>query len=87
MKQAIKLIRNNRRTISLEITPSGQVLVRAPKHMSEREIQRFVEEKSSWLAKHLQKRKEDMDSLQGELEFQLSADDGTAGGAGLRCGS
>lgn len=69
MKQNIKLIRSDRRTISLEITPSGQVLVRAPKHMSEKEIQRFIDEKSSWLSKHLQKRKEDMDSLQAEGRF------------------
>lgn len=65
----IKLIRSNRRTISLEITPSGQVLVRAPRQMSEAEIHKFVEEKSSWLTKHLQKREEDMDSLHTEGEF------------------
>ena len=35
MKQTIKLIRSDRRTISLEITPSGQVLVRAPRRMPE----------------------------------------------------
>ncbi len=69
MKQTIKLIRSNRRTISLEITPSGQVLVRAPRYMSEAEVQRFVEEKSSWLAKHLQRKEEDMDSLQTEGRF------------------
>lgn len=69
MNQTIKLIRSNRRTVSLEITPSGQVLVRAPRHISEAEIQRFVEEKSSWLAKHLQRKEEDMDSLQAEGRF------------------
>lgn len=65
----LKLIRSNRRTISLEITPSGQVLVRAPRNMAEAEIQGFVEEKSSWLAKHLKRREEDMDSLQAEGRF------------------
>lgn len=69
MNQTIKLIHSNRRTISLEITPSGQVLVRAPKHISEAEIQRFVEEKSLWLAKHLQRKEEDMDSLRAEGRF------------------
>lgn len=69
MKQTIKLIRSNRKTISLEITPSGQVLVRAPRHMPEAEIRKFVEEKSSWLAKHLQKHQEAMASLQAEGTF------------------
>lgn len=68
-QEIIKLIRSDRRTISLEITPSGQVLLRAPRHMSEVEIQRFVEEKSSWLAKHLQRKEEDMDSLRAEGRF------------------
>ena len=69
MVQNIKLIRSDRRTISLEITPAGQVVVRAPRHMSEAEIRRFVDSKSSWLAKYLQKRLEDVDSLQTEGSF------------------
>lgn len=69
MKQTIKLIRSNRKTISLEITPSGQVQVRAPRHMSEAEIRKFVEEKSSWLANHLQKQQEAMASLRAEGRF------------------
>lgn len=68
-REVIKVIRSNRRTISLEITSVGDVLVRAPRHMSETEIRAFVESKSSWLAKHLQKQEEDRDSLQAEGVF------------------
>ena len=63
-REDVKIIRSNRRTISLEITPAGQVLVRAPRRMSELEIHVFVESKSSWLTKHLQKKEKDMESLQ-----------------------
>lgn len=66
MKQTIKVIRSKRKTISLEITSAGKVLVRAPRYMSEDEIQRFIESKSAWLAKHLQKYEEDTDALQTE---------------------
>lgn len=69
MKQTIKVIRSARRTISLEITPSGQVLVRAPRYMSETEIRKFIEAKSSWLEKHLQKQEEDLGSVQAEGRF------------------
>ena len=55
-RKDVKIIRSNRRTISLEITPKGEVLVRAPRYMAEAEIRAFVESKSSWLAKHLQKK-------------------------------
>ena len=69
MKQTIKLIRCNRRTISLEITQTGQVVVRAPLHMPETEIHTFVKSKSSWLEKHLQKKDQDVESLQEEGVF------------------
>lgn len=60
----IHLIRSNRRTISLEITSSKQVIVRAPWHMSESEIERFVKEKERWLTKHLQKQIETEQEVQ-----------------------
>lgn len=69
MNTTITILRSDRTTISLEITRKGQILVRAPRYMPEAEIQRFVEEKSSWLTKHLQKREEEMDSLHVEGKF------------------
>ena len=69
MKLAIKLIRSKRRTISLEIIPTGQVLVRVPKYMSEAEIHAFLESKSSWLSKHLQRKEKDKELLQEEGKF------------------
>ena len=68
-RETIKIIRSNRRTISLEITTAGEVLVRAPRQMSEMEIRAFVASKSAWLEKHLQKHFEDVDSLQAEGSF------------------
>ena len=68
-REDFEIIRSNRRTISLEITLVGQVLVRAPRRMSESEIRAFVESKSTWLNKHLQKKEKDMESLQEEGYF------------------
>ena len=65
-KLTIQIIRSARRSISLEITPAGEVLVRAPRRMPEAEIRRFVEEKSSWLKRHLAKREENKVLLQAE---------------------
>ena len=50
----LKIIYSSRRTISLELKP-GVLLVRAPKGMPRREIHAFVEEKRSWIEKHLAK--------------------------------
>lgn len=49
------LIRSARKTLSLQITPDGVLIVRAPKRMPKREIDAFLESKRSWVEKHLAK--------------------------------
>lgn len=44
-----RVIRSSRRTVSLQIIPGGEVLVRCPKRMSNGDIRRFVESKSGWI--------------------------------------
>lgn len=68
-REDVKIIRSNRRTLSLEITPVGEVLVRAPWLISEAQIYSFVESKSTWLSEQLQKKEKDMESLQEEGFF------------------
>ena len=50
-----RIIRSSRRTVSLQIIPGGEVLVRCPKRMSNGDIRRFVESKSGWIEKHLER--------------------------------
>ena len=50
-----RVIRSSRRTFSLQIVPGGEVLVRCPRWMSNGDIRRFVESKSGWIEKHLEK--------------------------------
>ena len=49
------IIRSSRKTVSLQITPDGEVLVRCPNRMAKREIDRFVQSKADWIEAHLQK--------------------------------
>lgn len=69
MRIDIKLIRSNRKSIAIEITSTGQVIVRAPRYMPESEIRQFVESKSAWLEKHLEKHGKNKDVLQAEGKF------------------
>ena len=68
-KISYELIRSKRKTMSLIIKPDGQVIVRAPLRLSETKIHKFVEEKSDWIEKHLEKiqsrneRKEQVEKL------------------------
>ena len=52
---AIRIIRCSRRTLSLQVKNDGQVIVRAPKHVTLQEIAAFVRKNSAWLHKHLEK--------------------------------
>ena len=53
MKFQYTLIRSARKTIAIQIHPDGSIIVRAPLKMPVKDIRRFVEEKSAWIAKHL----------------------------------
>lgn len=48
-----ELIRSDRRTVALEITRDGRVLVRAPRQMPQTQIDAFFAAHQSWLQTHL----------------------------------
>lgn len=47
------LLRSDRKTISVRITPELNILVRAPRRMPKRDIDAFLLEKKDWIEKHL----------------------------------
>ena len=55
MFQPDEIIRSNRKTISVCITPLGKITVRAPLRCNEERIFAFLRKKEGWIAKHLQK--------------------------------
>ena len=64
------LIRSRRKTLSIEITPRGELLVRAPARMPRREIQYFLESRRDWITAHLAKLEPAPEPLSAaELQF------------------
>ena len=55
MFQPDEIIRSNRKTISVCITPLGKITVRAPLRCNEERIFAFLREKEGWIAKHFRK--------------------------------
>ena len=55
MIQPDEIIRSNRKTISVCISPLGKITVRATLRCNEERIFAFLRAKEGWLAKHLQK--------------------------------
>lgn len=50
--QISRIIRSNRKSISLEITPEGKLIVRAPHKVSDAQIKAIVAQKAGWVIKH-----------------------------------
>ncbi len=46
-----QIIRSNRKTFALEITPDGRLIVRAPNAATRAQVQAVVNQKASWIAK------------------------------------
>lgn len=56
MNISYRIIRSSRKTIAIQIKPDGQVVVRCPKRMRERDVRAYVDSKSGWIEKHLANR-------------------------------
>ena len=50
-----RLVRSDRRSLSLSVERDGSVLVRAPRRMPEEDIERFVRSHASWIRTHREK--------------------------------
>ena len=53
-----ELIRSGRRTLSLEVTRDGRVVVRAPMRLAVKRINEFVMQHEEWVAQHLAAQRE-----------------------------
>ena len=51
----VRVERRRRKTLGIRITETGEILVRAPLRMPEREIRQMLESKRSWIEKTLEK--------------------------------
>ena len=54
---AYQVIRSARKTIAIQISADGNVVVRAPRQMGAAAIEAFVQSKTGWIEQHLAKRR------------------------------
>ena len=67
----LNIIHSSRKSIALEMKP-GMITVRAPKGMSRREIDAFLESKRRWIEKHLSKMQERQEILEKVEPFTMA---------------
>ena len=63
-----RVIRSRRKTISIQILPTGEIQVRCPLRMREKDIHSFVESKAAWIASHLPKEPPQPQFSEGEMQ-------------------
>ncbi|MCR4754967.1 MAG: M48 family metallopeptidase [Lachnospiraceae bacterium] len=51
----VRVIKSGRRTISLEVTPDCEVILRANRLTSRKEIERFIDSKADWINRNVRK--------------------------------
>ena len=74
-----RLIRTRRKTIALQVCPDGSVEVRAPKRMSQKEIDTFVFRHKDWLENAVKRAKirnvkeQEIDGRESELRQKAGA--------------
>ncbi len=49
------LIRSSRKTVAIQITPAGEVILRCPKRMSLKAAEAFLESRRPWVEEHLRR--------------------------------
>lgn len=61
MKQLenVEIIQSNRKTMSIQVKKTGQVIVRAPYWMKDADIDKIVKEREDWIKKHLKRLEEE----------------------------
>ena len=67
------LIRSRRRTMALQITRDGQLIVRAPQRTAQAVIDRFVESHADWIAKHAEKQRQRRENHPPLTEAEITA--------------
>lgn len=72
MKHPLKyeIIYSSRKTLAIQITPDGSVKVRAPKRCPKSTIECFLNEKESWILKHVNKAMQNPPVMKNLLSVQ-----------------
>ena len=73
--ETYKLIRSERRTLAMELSPEGDLILRAPRRMPLRLIEQFVASHEKWIAKHREKlrRRAEFDEAHFSDEVQIQS--------------
>ena len=59
----LKVLRTNRKTLGIEITSRGEIIVREPKLVTDFDIEKFIKRYSVWIKNHTEKIRKENENL------------------------
>lgn len=68
----IDVIRSSRKTIAIQINSDGNVTVRAPKRATNRDIERVLREKATWIDQNIEKMRKIREQVENDEKLCLS---------------
>lgn len=67
----VTVIRSNRKTVAIQVNSDLSVTVRAPRSVSEKDIEEILKKKEAWISKHIEKIKETKERVEAEPTEKL----------------
>lgn len=68
----VTVIRSNRKTVVIQVNSDLSVTVRAPRSVSEKDIEEILKKKEAWISKHIEKIKETKERFEAEPTEKLT---------------
>ena len=68
----VTVIRSNRKTVAIQVNSNLSVTVRAPRSVSEKDIEEILKKKEAWISKHIEKIKKTKERLEAESTEKLT---------------
>lgn len=68
----VTVIRSNRKTVAIQVNSDLSVTVRAPRSVSEKDIEEILKKKEAWISKHIEKIKETKERFETEPTEKLT---------------
>lgn len=68
----VTVIRSNRKTVAIQVNSDLSVTVRAPRSVSEKDIEDILKKKEAWISKHIEKIKETKERFEAEPTEKLT---------------
>ena len=70
----VTVIRSNRKTVAIQVNSDLSVTVRAPRSVSEKDIEEILKKKEAWISKHIEKIKETKERFEAEPTEKLTCE-------------